>query len=407
MTIVQASQVIGMDEHPALALREKKDATIIVAVDLVKRGEADAVVTAGHTGAGMAAAVLRLGRLPGVDRPALAVQMITSAGPIVLLDIGANPDSTPENLVQYAQMGAIFAERVLGVARPRVALLSIGEEKGKGDARIQRASELLDASGLRFEGNVEGKDLTQHLADVVVCDAVLGNVVIKFFEGLSSYIFDLWRDEFERSLRGRLAYLLMRPGIGPDPGHLRLREGRWFAAARRPRDGHHHPRAGQAPDGDLRLRGGGDHGPDRGPGTHRRVAQRRGRRVAPDRSVPAAAAVQPAAVGAAEDGVMNGPVLTVGRGVIAELVRLAAFEVPGVARVGRGGAAWRHVLGGPAVSVRIRDDRVVVRLWVVARPGQPLGPLTAQVRTTVAATVERLLGLELGAVTVLVDGVGG
>jgi glycerol-3-phosphate acyltransferase PlsX len=112
----------------------------------------------------MAAAVLRLGRLPGVDRPALAVQMITSAGPIVLLDIGANPDSTPENLVQYAQMGAIFAERVLGVARPRVALLSIGEEKGKGDARIQRASELLDASGLRFEGNVEGKDLTQHLA---------------------------------------------------------------------------------------------------------------------------------------------------------------------------------------------------------------------------------------------------
>jgi glycerol-3-phosphate acyltransferase PlsX len=214
VAIVHASQVIGMDEHPALALREKKDATIIVAVDLVKRGEADAVVTAGHTGAGMAAAVLRLGRLPGVDRPALAVQMITSAGPIVLLDIGANPDSTPENLVQYAQMGAIFAERVLGVARPRVALLSIGEEKGKGDARIQRASELLDASGLRFEGNVEGKDLTQHLADVVVCDAVLGNVVIKFFEGLSGYIFDLWRGEFERSLRGRLAYLLMRPGIG-------------------------------------------------------------------------------------------------------------------------------------------------------------------------------------------------
>jgi phosphate acyltransferase len=212
--IVHASQVIGMDEHPALALREKKDATIIVAVDLVKRGEADAVVTAGHTGAGMAAAVLRLGRLPGVDRPALAVQMITSAGPIVLLDIGANPDSTPENLVQYAQMGAIFAERVLGVARPRVALLSIGEEKGKGDARIQRASELLDLSGLRFEGNVEGKDLTRHLADVVVCDAVLGNVVIKFFEGLSGYIFDLWRDEFEGSLRGRLAYLLMRPGIG-------------------------------------------------------------------------------------------------------------------------------------------------------------------------------------------------
>src|SRR4029079_714950 len=165
----------GIDEQPALALREKKDSSILVAVDLVKHGEADAVVTAGHTGAGMAAAVLRLGRLPGVDGPALAVMMITATGPMVLLDIGANPDSTPENLVQYAQMGAIFAERVLGVAEPRVALLSIGEEKGKGDARIQRATELLDASGLRFTGNIEGQDLTTHPADVVVCDAVLGN----------------------------------------------------------------------------------------------------------------------------------------------------------------------------------------------------------------------------------------
>jgi glycerol-3-phosphate acyltransferase PlsX len=214
VSIVHAGEVIGMHEHPALALREKKDASIVVAVDLVRRGEADAVVTAGHTGAGMAAAVLRLGRLPGVDRPGLAVQMPTSAGPMVLLDIGANPDSTAENLAQYARMGAIFSERVLGVSRPRVALLSIGEEKGKGDARIQRATDYLDASDLNFVGNVEGKDLTRLMADVIVCDAVLGNVVIKFFEGLSTYIFDLWRGEFERSLRGRLAYLLMRPGIG-------------------------------------------------------------------------------------------------------------------------------------------------------------------------------------------------
>ncbi len=211
--IVHASEVIGMDEHPALALREKKDASIVVATELVRRGEADAVVTAGHTGAGMAAAVLRLGRLPGVDRPALAVQMITDSGPMVLLDIGANPDSTAENLAQYARMGAIFAERVLGVADPRVALLSIGEEKGKGDARIQRATELLDESGLRFDGNVEGKDLTRHLADVVVTDAVAGNVVIKFFEGLSGFIFDLLRAEFRSGIRGRLAYLLLRPGI--------------------------------------------------------------------------------------------------------------------------------------------------------------------------------------------------
>jgi phosphate acyltransferase len=214
VSVVHASQVVGMDEHPALALREKKDASILVATDLVRKGEADAVVTAGHTGAGMAAAVLRLGRLPGVDRPALAVQMITSAGSLVLLDIGANPDSTPENLVQYARMGAVFSERVLGVARPRVALLSIGEEKGKGDARIQRATELLDATDLHFTGNVEGKDLTKAMADVVVCDAVLGNVVIKFFEGLSTFIFDLFRDEFRTTWRGRIAYLFLRPGIG-------------------------------------------------------------------------------------------------------------------------------------------------------------------------------------------------
>ncbi len=213
VSIVHASQVVGMDEHPALALREKKDASIVVAMNLVKRGEADAAVTAGHTGAGMAAAVLRLGRLPGVDRPALAVQMVTESGQMVLLDIGANPDSTPENLVQYARMGAIFAERVLGVPRPKVALLSIGEEKGKGDARIQRATELLDEADLEFVGNIEGKDLVRPGANVVVCDAVLGNVVIKFFEGLSTFIFDLFRAEFRGSWRGRLAYLLMRPSI--------------------------------------------------------------------------------------------------------------------------------------------------------------------------------------------------
>jgi glycerol-3-phosphate acyltransferase PlsX len=212
--VVPASQVIEMHEHPALALREKKDSSITVACDLVKDGRADAVMTAGHTGAAMAAAVLRIGRLPGVDRPALAVQMVRAGKPFVLLDIGANPDSTPENLLQYARMGAIFAEKVVGIPSPRVALLSIGEEKGKGDARIQRATELLDASDLRFTGNVEGKDLVSDHADVVVTDAVTGNVVIKFFEGLSTFIFDLWRAEFRRGIRGKLAYLLLRAGIG-------------------------------------------------------------------------------------------------------------------------------------------------------------------------------------------------
>jgi glycerol-3-phosphate acyltransferase PlsX len=139
--------------------------------------------------------------------------MITDAGPMVLIDIGANPDSTPENLAQFARMGAIFAEKVLGIPEPRVALLSIGAEKGKGDVRIQQATALLDATSMRFIGNIEGKDLTKHAADVVVTDAVAGNVVIKFFEGLSTYIFDLWRTEFRASWRGKLAYMLMRPGI--------------------------------------------------------------------------------------------------------------------------------------------------------------------------------------------------
>ena len=213
VSIAPASQVIEMHEHPALALREKKDASILVATDLVRQGRADAVVTAGHTGAGMAAAVLRLGRLPGVDRPALAVQMITATGPFVFLDIGANPDSSGQNLYQYAEMGALFAEKVLGVARPRVALLSIGEEKGKGDARIVEATELLDRSELNFVGNLEGKDLVKHMADVVVCDAVVGNVTIKFFEGLSTFIFDLLAAEFRRPPRGPLAYALLKPGL--------------------------------------------------------------------------------------------------------------------------------------------------------------------------------------------------
>jgi glycerol-3-phosphate acyltransferase PlsX len=212
--IVPASQVVGMDESPAQALKNKKDSSIMVAMDLIKQGRGDALVTAGHSGAGMAAAVLRLGRLPGVDRPALAVQLITETGPFLFLDIGANVDATGFNLYQYAHMGSLYAERVLGVATPRLALLSIGEEKGKGDLAIVQATELLDEDGtLNFVGNVEGRDLTKHLADVVVCDAVVGNVTMKFFEGLAGFIFDLWRKEFKRGIRGPLGYLLMRPAV--------------------------------------------------------------------------------------------------------------------------------------------------------------------------------------------------
>ncbi|HUG48324.1 MAG TPA: phosphate acyltransferase PlsX [Candidatus Limnocylindria bacterium] len=214
VSLVQAAQSVAMEEQPAQAVRRKRDASINVCMRLVREGRADAVVTAGHTGAGVASAILYLGRLRGVDRPALAVQMITDRGPFVLLDIGATTDSTGVNLAQFAHMGAIFAERVLGVHDPSVALLSIGEEGGKGEARVQDASARLGASELRFIGNVEGKDLPHHPADVVVCDASVGNVTIKFFEGLSSFIFDQLRQEFRRWPLGPLGYLFMRPGIG-------------------------------------------------------------------------------------------------------------------------------------------------------------------------------------------------
>ncbi len=213
VSLVQASESVAMDEHPATAVRRKRDASINVCMRLVKEGRADAVVTAGHTGAGVAASILNLGRLRGVDRPALAVQLVTDRGPMVLLDIGATTDSTGQNLYQYAHMGAIFAERVLGLASPSVALLSIGEEGGKGEQRVQDATELLTASSLRFLGNAEGKDLPHHPADVVVCDASVGNVTIKFFEGLSSFIFDSLRGEFKRWPWGPIGYLFMRPGI--------------------------------------------------------------------------------------------------------------------------------------------------------------------------------------------------
>ena len=213
VTLVHASDVVGMEEKPAIALREKRDSSILVATGLVREGRADAVVTAGHTGAGMAAAVLRLGRLRGVDRPALAVQIPTAHGPLILLDIGANPDSTAFNLSQYGTMGSIYAEQVMGIARPRVALLSIGEEKGKGDARIAEATTLLDRGSIHFIGNVEGKDLPLGTADVVVCDAVLGNVVIKFFEGLSGFIVDQFRAELRRPPWGPIAALFLRPGL--------------------------------------------------------------------------------------------------------------------------------------------------------------------------------------------------
>lgn len=211
--LVDAPEVIEMGEHPATALRTKKRASIVVATDLVRDGAADAVVSAGSTGASMAAAVFRLGRIHGIDRPALPAHMVTATGPVMLLDVGANVDSDAENLVQFAAMGAIFAEHVLGVSEPRIAVLNIGEEPEKGDELAREAHARLAGLDMRFVGNVEAHDMIAHAADVVVCDGFVGNVVVKFFEGITSFIFRAVREDLQQGPIAPLALLALRPGF--------------------------------------------------------------------------------------------------------------------------------------------------------------------------------------------------
>jgi glycerol-3-phosphate acyltransferase PlsX len=213
LSIVDAPDVIGMEEHPANAIRAKRRASVVVATNLVRDGTADAVVSAGSTGATMAAAVFRLGRIEGIDRPALGAHLVTASGPIMILDVGANVDSEPENLVQFAVMGSIYAEHVLHVRRPRVGLLNIGEEGEKGDRRTLEAHQRLKHAGLNFVGNVEGNDLVAHQADVVVCDGFVGNVVLKFFEGLTSYIFRAVREDLQQGPIAPIALFALKPGF--------------------------------------------------------------------------------------------------------------------------------------------------------------------------------------------------
>ena len=204
LPLIVASEVIAMDEDPAGGVRRKKDSTLVRAAEAVRDGKACAMVSAGNTGATMASALLRMGRIRGVNRPAIATPIpVPGHLPNIMLDAGANAEVQPEWLVQFAQMGSIYSRSRFGIATPKVGLLSIGEEPGKGDTLRKEAYELLSAaSGIEFVGNVEGKDLTGDLADVVVTDAVAGNIVIKFFEGLSSFIFDLLRAEFRAGIRG-------------------------------------------------------------------------------------------------------------------------------------------------------------------------------------------------------------
>jgi phosphate acyltransferase len=207
----ETTGVVEMHEKPADAVRAKPDSSLVASVRAVHEGKADAVVSAGNTGAMLAAGLLELRRIPGVMRPAIAVPIPAQKGPSVLLDAGANADARPEHLVQFATMGAVFAEEILGIRRPTVRLLSIGEEEEKGNQLTLEAHALLKESDLEFRGNCEGRDILRGAADVVVTDGFTGNVVLKTLEGTIRTILEGLRAEITASTRGKIGGLLIRP----------------------------------------------------------------------------------------------------------------------------------------------------------------------------------------------------
>jgi glycerol-3-phosphate acyltransferase PlsX len=211
LELVPTTQVVGMDEKPADAFRTKSDSSLVRAVKAVADGEADAVVSPGNTGAMLAAGLVLLRRVPGVRRPAIAVPIPARKGPSVLIDAGANADCRAEHLLQFATMGAVFAEEILGVAKPRVRLLSIGEEPEKGNQLTLEAHTLLAASDLDFRGNAEGRDVLEGAADVLVTDGFTGNVALKAVEGTIRTILDSLREEITATTAGTLGGLLIRP----------------------------------------------------------------------------------------------------------------------------------------------------------------------------------------------------
>src|SRR5699024_8032962 len=207
LRIQHASEVVAMAESPAKALRSKKDSSMRVAINLVHAGEADACVSAGNTGALMATARFVLKTLCGIDRPAIISPLPARGGHTLMLDLGANAEATPEQLLQFAVMGSVLAERVYGVSNPRVGLLNIGSEDIKGNSQIQEAGRLLSDTDLNYIGFVEGDDVYVGEVDVVVCDGFVGNVALKTSEGLGKLISEYLREEFSRNLFTKLAAL--------------------------------------------------------------------------------------------------------------------------------------------------------------------------------------------------------
>ncbi len=200
ISVVHATEIIEMGEQPAVALRRKKDSSIVVGTRLVKEKHADAIVSAGSTGAAMGAALLGLGRIKGIDRPAIASLIPTLKGRLLLLDVGANSESKPTNLLQFGIMGEIYAQKIMGCPKPKVALLNIGEEETKGNELYIESYRLLKKANLNFTGNIEGREITSGVADVVVCDGFVGNIVLKFGEGLATDLMIMIKEELRKNI---------------------------------------------------------------------------------------------------------------------------------------------------------------------------------------------------------------
>ena len=209
--VVHAAEVVEMGESPSTAIRKKKDSSIVVGVDLVAEKKAQAFISAGNTGAVMAAGLRGLGRIGGISRPGICIVFPTTKKSCVLLDVGANVDSKPIQLLHFALMGSIYSEKIIGIRKPRVGLLNIGEEPSKGDELSVATYKLLSKSSLNFIGNVEGNDIFESVADVVVCDGFVGNVVLKFSEKLLSLIVSQLRSRIKANPLAALGFLLLKP----------------------------------------------------------------------------------------------------------------------------------------------------------------------------------------------------
>ncbi len=213
LEIVPASQVVAMDESPIGALRTKQDSSIRKAFELLKEGRAQALVSAGNSGAVLATALFVLGRIKGVSRPAIATVLPTIKGSAVMIDSGANVDCKPHHLLQFAHMGMVFCREILGVSSPRVGLLSIGEEGGKGNNLVKRAHQLLSQSQLNYVGNIEGRDIYRGDVDVIVCDGFVGNICLKLSEGLAEALMCMMAQEIKKHRLAQLGFTFARTAL--------------------------------------------------------------------------------------------------------------------------------------------------------------------------------------------------